>query len=113
MVGIWTKDRNPTSNPTSNLTPNPSLGVVEIMGLRASSKAPLFNYIVQLEGSFYVNRAVLRVCGLSYSPSCCCRVLNHLQRQDTQAKHTNLYPVANATDVLNSYQYPRRKDHVQ
>jgi hypothetical protein len=74
-------------------------------GLRESSKAPLFNYIDQLEGLFYVNSAVLCICGLSYSLSCHRRVLNHLLRQDTWAKHTSLYLVANATGILNSSQY--------
>ncbi len=47
--------------------------------LRESSKVGShFSYIVWLEGSFYINSAVLHVCGLSYSPSCCRRVLNHL-----------------------------------
>jgi hypothetical protein len=32
-VGLQMKDMNPTSNPTLNLTPNPTLGVVEITGL--------------------------------------------------------------------------------
>ncbi len=49
--------------------------------LRESSKAAIFNYIARLEGSFYVNSAVLRVRGLSYSLSCRRRVLTHLQRQ--------------------------------
>ncbi len=40
------------------------------------------NFIVRLDGSFYINRAILFVCRLLYSPSCCCRVLDHVQRQD-------------------------------
>jgi hypothetical protein len=42
-------------------------------------KGSLFNYIVQFEGSFYINSAVLCVYGLSHSPSCRHRVLNHLK----------------------------------
>jgi hypothetical protein len=73
-----------------------------------------------MQGSFSVNSAVLRICGLSYSPSCRHRVLNHLQRQDAQEKHTSLYlmskmqqPHPLSCDVWNSYQYPRTKDRKQ
>jgi hypothetical protein len=88
--------------------------------LQGEFKGTNFNYIVRSEGSFYVNRPILCVCGLSYSLSCHCRVLNHLQRQDAWAKHTSLYLVLDelATSpflwhVWNLYQYPRAKDHGQ
>jgi hypothetical protein len=44
-------------------------------GTEGEFKGSHFNYNVRLEGSFYVNSAVLCICELLYSPSCRRRVL--------------------------------------